>query len=202
MLLQADKVSGIYPIDQANPSRAFTSYGTPAGQSTVQAKFGQYSFDCRNGGFQMSGTVKPDLAFAKGDPFTIEFWSYNTAVDSATWWMYFNTGTSSCLKTYQSTIYLQDNSASVQVGPLSRIPTNQWNHIAIVYDGTNLQFYVNGNRIVSQASAGGWSTASSFARVMGGEGSAKCFMDQFRISGVARYSGTSFTVPTAPFDMD
>lgn len=203
MLLQADasQVPLGLPVDRAKPGRVFTKYLTP-GVVNTQAKFGQYSFDCRTGGFEMTGQQKTDLVFPAKTPYTVEFWAYNTAVDGATWWMYFNTGTSSCMKTFQSTMYLQDNSISITLGGLGVIPLNTWNHVAIVYDGTNLALYVNGTRIANQVSNGGWSIPVAFARVMGGEGTAKCYMDQFRISRLARYSGTSFTVPAVPFVLD
>lgn len=204
MLLQADasQVPLGLPVDRAKPGRVFTKYATPGGVVTAQAKFGQYSFDCRTGGFEVTGQQKTDLVFAAGVPYTVEFWAYNTAVDGATWWMYFNTGTSSCFKTFQSTMYLQDNSISITVGGLGTIPLNRWNHVAIVYNGTTLSLYVNGTRVSNQASNGGWSIPVAFARVMGGEGTAKCYMDQFRISRTARYTGASFTVPSAPFILD
>lgn len=203
MLLQADasQVALGLPIDKARPGRVFTKYLTPS-VVTTQPKFGQHSFDCRTGGFEMTGQQKTDLVFPTKTPYTVEFWAYNTAVDGATWWMYFNTGTSSCMKTFQSTMYLQDNSISITLGGLGTIPLNRWNHVAIVYDGATLALYLNGSRIANQASNGGWSLPVAFARVMGGEGTSKCYMDQFRISNIARYSGTTFTVPDAPFILD
>lgn len=60
MLLQADasQVPPGLPVDRAKPGRVFTKYATPGGVVTAQAKFGQYSFDCRTGGFEVTGQQK------------------------------------------------------------------------------------------------------------------------------------------------
>ncbi|QEG12136.1 hypothetical protein OMEGA_68 [Klebsiella phage vB_KaeM_KaOmega] len=195
LLLQADKGG----IDVANPSRPFTRTATVAAGS--YGKFNNKYFDCTTSTsyFEMDGTVKNDLVFKPTDDFTIEFWSRNTSVASS-WWMYFGTGTQSCLKVYQNIVYLQDQlrylSFSSNLWPLSN-----WAHVAIVSKSGTTKLYINGVSIGTPFASGGWSTFDRFSRIGFGEQTMFGALDQFRISKVARYDG-NFSVPTAPFVLD
>lgn len=88
------------------------------------------------------------------------------------------------------------------------IPYNQWMHVAGVYDGSELRLYVDGNLIASEAFSGPisdsrnedivvnrhvWASGSS-SRLTG-------YLDELRISGVARYSD-NFTPPAFDFSSD
>ena len=94
--------------------------------------------------------------------------------------------------------------------------TGSWNHIAFVREGVNLRLYVNG---VQQKTRGDFpiagtintntsnlSIGSATGTLRGDQGVTENYtgkMDQFRISNISRYpSGTTFAVPTAPFERD
>lgn len=197
LLLQADKGG----IDVAKPTRQFSKVATVGTGS--YGKFNNKYFDCTTTAsyFEMMATEKTDLVFKPEDEFTIEFWSRNSSVASS-WWMYFGTGTQSCLKVYQSVVYLQDQknylSFSTNYWPLSN-----WTHVAIVSKGGVTKLYLNGKVAPTTTSfaSGGWSDVSRFARIGFGEQTMFGGLDQFRISKVARYDG-NFSVPTAPFVLD
>lgn len=79
-----------------------------------------------------------------------------------------------------------------------------WNHIAGVYDGAEARIYVNGVRKAQVAATGNVSTSGSAVTI--GIGAAdEGFpgnIDEMRVSNNVRYTGASFTVPTAPFESD
>ena len=88
-------------------------------------------------------------------------------------------------------------------GPVLNL--NTWNHVAVTYDGSTIRLYADGvlgNSITTQLNMGtggiriGWHADT-------GSGSAADFrgyMDEIRITkGVARYTGTTYTVPTTSF---
>lgn len=195
LLLQADK--GV--VDVAKPSRLFSK--TPVVAEGSYGKFNNKYFNCTTATsyFEIAGTEKTDLVFKDSDDFTIEFWSRNTSISSS-WWMYFGTGTQSCLKVYQNAVYLQDQlrflSFSGNLWPLSN-----WTHVAIVSKAGMTKLYLNGASIGTPFASGGWSEVSRFARIGFGEQSMFGALDQFRISKIARYDG-NFTVPDAPFVLD
>lgn len=197
LLLQADKGG----IDVANPARQFSKVATV--NTTTTAKFNNKQFDCLSSAsyFEMMAANKTDLVFSPNQDFTIEFWSRNSSVASS-WWLYFGTGTQSCLKVYQGQVYLQDQARSLNFNT-NFWPLSNWAHIAIVNKGGITKLYINGSTAVTGAgfASGGWSEASRFARIGFGELTAFGYMDQIRISKVARYDG-NFSVPTAPFVLD
>lgn len=89
---------------------------------------------------------------------------------------------------------------------------DQWNHLAVVYDGTNLKIYVNGTQIATTAvslTSIDYSSQSSrmtigarYFPALGGTGydsHFKGYIDEFRISkGIARYT-SNFDPPTKQF---
>src|SRR5258708_7534537 len=75
-----------------------------------------------------------------------------------------------------------------------------WEHIVLEYDGTNVTGYVNGVQVAQQAAAGAQVPASQYAGYSDADERSTIGLDEFRISSVARYSGTSFGVPGSPFN--
>ncbi|AFC21274.1 hypothetical protein GAP31_094 [Cronobacter phage vB_CsaM_GAP31] len=197
LLLQADKGG----VDQAKSDRVFSKVA--AVTTTTTAKFNNKQFDCLSAAsyFEMMAANKTDLVFGPTDDYTIEFWCKNSSVASS-WWLYFGTGTQSCLKVYQSVVYLQDQLRYLSFNS-NFWPLSTWAHIAIVNKDGTTKLYINGSTAVTGAgfASGGWSLPSGYARIGYGEATAFAYMDQIRISKVARYSG-NFSVPTAPFILD
>lgn len=75
----------------------------------------------------------------------------------------------------------------------------QWNHIAITYNGSYIYMYVNGVYKTASYFVGTiYNNYGSF-RIGQCSSSYPCYMDEMRISNVARWTGTSnFTPPTFP----
>ena len=76
-------------------------------------------------------------------------------------------------------------------------PSNQWSHVAAVYDGTNINLYLNGTRVLQTAVS---NTNQSASVYVGAYATAEQFLgyiSNVRITkGAALYTGASFTVPT------
>lgn len=84
------------------------------------------------------------------------------------------------------------------------IPINTLTKIAVTWDGTTLRFYVNG--VLDQSATGftnGWGSTSGPC-LFGDKNASilQCYRgwaDETRFTRVARYTGVSYTVATAPF---
>ena len=135
-----------------------------------------------------------------GGSFTIEFWirpngnygNYRTMVakrnGSATAWeVYLRTGTG-VLSWYNGSNY---ESSAVPVAGV-------WNFITAVYDGTYINLYLNGSRVLRSAvSNTDISSQVMIAAAPPGEYFTGAIADLRITKGAALYTGTSFSVPTA-----
>lgn len=139
-----------------------------------------------------------------GGAYTIEMWinpdgdygNYNTLVakrvlssSSTAWEVYLRTGTG-VLSFYNGLNY------ESSVTPTAGV----WSHVAAVYDGTGMNLYLNGTRVLQSAVSNNdvsaniqIGTFSSYDERFIGN------MSNLRITkGAALYSGASFTPPTGP----
>lgn len=88
------------------------------------------------------------------------------------------------------------------------VTLNQWYHMAVVRNGSVLRFFVDGVQVGADANIGAAVIRDSGAPLrIGGDARTtgndfQGYMDEVRISNVARWTGTSFTVPTAPYTRD
>jgi uncharacterized protein (DUF427 family) len=140
-----------------------------------------------------------------GGAFTIEAWiyptnsgSYRTIISkrsggTAEWELTLN-NVDNKLVFYTSTTYITSN----------QVTLNAWNHIAASYDGTTLELYINGTRGFSGAMT---VTNSTNVTRIGAVSPAGADFQYFPgyisnvrvIKGTALYTGTTLSVPTAPF---
>jgi hypothetical protein len=116
--------------------------------SSEQSKFGGKSLKC--GTTQTYGNVALKYDFALGaEDFTLDFWCYPTNLS----------GTSQRVPlsfTYRSlTVYLRGNGFQVAAAKSNSswfdevwlevvLANNQWHHVAVVRDGTNLHYFFDG----------------------------------------------------------
>ncbi len=83
------------------------------------------------------------------------------------------------------------------------VPTATWTHFATSYDGASIQSYMAGVRVNNDVITGNISFTGS--PVLFGFATNEAFkgnLGPMRISKVARYTGATLTVPTAPFTND
>jgi hypothetical protein len=137
--------------------------------------------------------------------FTVEFFLFPTAaIGNAKPFTIGSSGAEQIAVTMTSTSIRFDIAAS-QVFNISFTTTaNSWNHFAFVRSGTDVSLYANGNLITTETSSG--SVAANNALFGGIDWSSGLgligYYSNVRYSNTARYSGSTITVPTAPFVSD
>lgn len=183
--------------------RTYTRVGS-ASLSSTQSKFGGTSLSIPN----TSSWIESTTAFAIGSQdFTIETWVYPTsstqyqqvlgqqiANNNATWWLGIYNG---------KPTFASWNAVGWSLDSPTLVTLNAWNHMAVTRQGTTLRMYLNGNLVLTKTatSPSFVSNRISFGSIGPGmSGAFTGYLDDTRISvGYARYTGATYTVPTAPF---
>jgi hypothetical protein len=141
-----------------------------------------------------------------GGTYTIEGWIYPMGVYSyyntmitkrvpgtgTTAWEFGMAITSGYMYFYNGTLYTSTTTPTAHA----------WNHVALVYDGTNINFYLNGSRIYQSAITNTDQTANIFIGTSPNPifQSFVGYISNLRVlKGVAQYTGTTYTVPNTPF---
>ena len=97
------------------------------------------------------------------------------------------------------------------VGPtLATVPVNTWTHVAVTYDGTRSNIYVSSNTVgtanISTTVTGTQAFVPTYSTHFGYNSVAGNYLNgnlaDVRVSNVAQYTGSTYTVPTAPFATD
>jgi hypothetical protein len=144
------------------------------------------------------------MDFGTGD-FTIEWWEYcNSFSDQATRFDGRNAAASvGNIYAYKATT---SSTSALAFASLSfsgyTWTTGSWVHMAIVRASSNTSFYANGNRIGSaQADSTNYTTGGcTFGANTGGPNFGLVgYMDEMRVTKAARYTGSTYTIPTAEF---
>ena len=205
-------------IDKAQRAQDLRLFGNTK-SSTTQNKFLTSSmyFDGSGDYLKWTNTDAVDWGIG-GEPFTLEWWQWwpsivdsrsvgpQTGGTTAGW-----NGTSGhqwTMFTYSSssTLFMQwwngGGRTDYELNHGGALTASTWQHFAIVYDGTNLSNYVDGTRIGHRTSGNTFATVSNRFGVLGGNtagtGQSEFYYSDVRITkGLARYSGTTLTVPTA-----
>ena len=184
-------------ITPAGGGPAFTADGN-AQLSTAQAKFGPSSLLLD--GTDDFVTSDNNIDLSSGD-FTVDMWIRPTNVTGykGLW----QTGTSSLLN-----VYLIGNQVQGVVGgsttlflSSTRISPNVWTMISVEREGNVHRLYINGV-LEASSSTGNRPDNGVFAIGKNGFGDFNGYIDELRLSSVARYGGTSFTEPTANYAVD
>ena len=175
--------------------------------STAQSKFGGSSalFD----GFADYLEIKsnlPALSFGTGD-FTFEGWFRfaNTTADMALYTGATSNGDLDIRRVDDNTVRIgRVNTAWDLISSATGITSNTWHHIAVVRQSTTLTIYVDGVSKGSTSNSINYTVASqirigSFSS--GGGLSYNGYMDEMRVSNIARYTA-AFTPSTTAFTQD
>ncbi len=202
-------------MDGSNGSTTFTDSSSNAFSATVlgntnistaQSKFGGSS-----GYFDGSGdsilypnaTTNAAFGFGTGD-FTVEFWHYYQGGNGYVCMVQIVTESPNYifygLNLGSKGTFLWNN-GNVAIG-FTAVTNNVWEHHAVVRSGSTVSLYLNGNRVASNTWTVDLGTAGQ--AIIGANGANQQnttgYIDEVRISkGIARYTGASFPVPTAPF---
>ena len=185
--------------DVAN-NHAITVVGSPT-ISTAQSKFGAGSLRVSSGNYlRINSTSTLDMSGKK--PFTFECWVYLTSGHS-------DGGILSMSSATVGPFVIKETGALIGNGSFNgwdylssygAVGRNTWSHIAIVFDGTNVMLYVNGNNpTASSKPHPSWPVGDKFLNV-GYDiyGTTDGYINDLRISDYAVYTA-NFTPPTSPF---
>jgi hypothetical protein len=131
--------------------------------------------------------------------YTIEAWVYTTVAErnEIVNWGTNTTGQTNALRINADgsiTVYWWFNDLSTG----SVLNPNAWNHIVSQYDGTTRKIFLNGTQIASDTPTAPNVTGTNITVGTIGTEWYRGYISDLRISNVALYSGTSYTVPTAP----
>ena len=176
---------------------AFTADGN-AQLSTAQAKFGPSSLLLD--GTDDFVTSDENIDLSSGD-FTVDMWIRPTNVTGykGLW----QSGTSSLLNVYLIGNQVQGTVAGSTTLFLSstRISANVWTMISVERERNVHRLYINGV-LEASSSTGNRPDDGVFAVGKNGFGDFNGYIDELRLSSVARYGGASFTEPTEAFSLD
>ena len=180
-----------------NNGSEFTADGD-AQLSTAQAKFGSASLLLD--GTDDFVTSDENIDLSSGD-FTVDMWIRPTSVTGykGLW----QSGTSSLLNVYLIGDQVQGTVAGSTTLFLSstRISANVWTMISVEREGNVHRLYINGV-LEASSSTGNRPDDGVFAIGKNGFGDFNGYIDEVRLSSVARYEGTSFTEPVAEYEVD
>jgi hypothetical protein len=169
--------------------------------STAQAKFGPSSLLLDGTGDFVQSTASPVVQ----NDFTIEFFAYasNFAQDAYLWDNSLSSQGFAISITSAGQLRLIQNNTILQQTSSPSLNNNQWNHFALVQNGSLLNLYINGTSKLQYATGGDSYPGQSY-KIGTNEGETQFFngyIDEFRSSDIARYT-TTFTPPTSAFTAD
>lgn len=187
-----------------------------AARSATQSKWGGYSCYFDGAGDYLTLADSADWNFVSS-AFTIEFWFYETVAGTDRQII----GQHTTLSNANSSFIITSSSQKLQfiaysgATPFSVIaPTthslNAWHHGACVRDGSNTHIYLDGTRIATSTAIGVNALNNSTMPLTIGVVMRDTapdpvnyyytgYLDGIRITNAARYTGTTYTVPTAEF---
>lgn len=174
--------------------------------STANKKFGVSSF-LLDGTGDFIQIYDTGTAVRPGD-FTIELWSYVYSTSTSNGLFDWRTSGSNLIAlaaNINTAGNLRLNVNGVQVMAAGTVNTLTWNHIALVRNGSTTRWFLNGVAVSSFTDNNNYSNYSQLiiGGLTGGSNPYRGYIDEFRYSRIARYTGaTTFTPSTTAFTND
>lgn len=178
-------------------------------KSFLPGKAGRFKSQSTSSAFTITSPAIP------AGNFTIEWWEYREGLMSAAGGAAFASSTADTT----GALFCHDNpsvstlvarAGSANNATYNILPNstpagdkllNQWVHRAIVRDGTTVKIFQNGtlyNSVSGMSTAAPYKTTNSYIGKFFGSSGFKGYIDEFRVSKVARYSG-NFVPSRVPF---
>jgi hypothetical protein len=213
-LLHCDGSNGAQVFTDSSLAGHTATVNGHTNTSTAQYKFSPSSMLCDGSGDGLTYANSADFNVAAGD-FTVDMWLRGVASTNYEWILITDRSSSHISSTYgiefgigpDSVLYCW-LSASGDNGPVhaaGNMRDGNWHHAALVRSGSTLMIYADGTRgdTVSVGTASVTFTSDFKLGVGCGYNAAYSFngyIDEVRFSkGIARWTGATYTVPTAPY---
>lgn len=208
LLLHMDGTNGSQSFVDSSANNLTVTAGGDAQISTTNKVFGASSAFFDGNGDYLELPVNA-IQF-NADDFTIEFWVNPTREEGshtcvANWGCGSNMTIFFALSTSEGVVVYLNGSGPYITG--GSIQANQWQHVALVRQGSNMSAYINGVQAGDTYNIGNTPIDNIVDNIRIGRDTASSdcnqplegYMDELRITkGVARYT-SNFTPPTAPF---
>jgi hypothetical protein len=207
--------------DSTSGNRSLTILGSVTSVTSPLSGAGNAAQFNGTTGYLSAGNVQSALGIGGANPFTIEGWVKRgrTATTETFIGAYTQSGARQLAYIINSSNQLQAfvwNSAGANQNVLSPgliSDTTTAHHIAIVWDGTSLYICFDGTSTKTSLGAitGGVNPSYTGPLLLGADNNgtnnsvfsfAQATFDEFRVSSSARYTASSYTVPTAPLSVD
>jgi|DEB0MinimDraft_6_1074348.scaffolds.fasta_scaffold13425_2 hypothetical protein len=183
-------------VTNSAPLFQFTTEGN-AQLSTAQAKFGTASLLLDGTDDYIETTTNLDLS---STDFTIDLWIRpdNVTGYKGIW----QSGTSTTEQSYLlgSTVYWTVNPSTIITTSVT-VSAGVWTMLSYERQGNTHRIYKNGT-LADTVSTGNKQDNGPFSIGKNGFGDFDGYIDEVRVSDIARYSGSSFTEPTSEFEFD
>jgi len=211
LTFEDDGVNAFYDYTGNYPSKTL---GAGLAHTTDEAKWGSSSINSEptNAYYTITGT-NGDLYPSGSNDRTFETWVYydNTGVSTNNLALFY----SYTSDYFGVNIFLDGGTQNLRVGNQTNGGSNLyyltsssslssgWNHVAVTYQNKTGTLFLNGNQVGQNIWASG--TFGDSGNIQIGS-TAACdrfpYMDDVRISSGLRYTGSTYTVPTAEFEVD
>lgn len=186
-------------------SKVVTAFGN-AKISTSAYKFGSSSIAFDGSGDYLRIPYDADFNLSSTN-FTIEFWVNFSSIGV---YGLFSKHTSGSVLDYEIALinsttirFIRSNLSAIDA-TVPALSTGVWYHIAVVGSGGSVSIYLNGTRYAGPTATTITNAITSYV-IIGASSwnspaaSLNGYMDEIRFSRTAKYSGASFTVPSAAF---
>lgn len=200
LLLKFDGMNGSTTFTDSSSNALTVTANGNAQISTAQSKFGGASGYFDGDGDFLTIPNNGAFDFGVGD-FTIELWARVADTDQIRVPFNFGVGNANA---GISTSGLPDFSRAFEAlicASATPIVTGEWQHHAYVRSAGVVSIYIDGVSVASGADTEDYSSTGDIE--IGGINALsffhKGFLDEFRVTKAARYTGSSFAVPTAAF---
>ena len=177
--------------------------------STAQAQFGPSSLDVTATNNAAVTAETSGFGFGTGD-FTVEGWFYFPSFSSSRFiWDFRSTADTDSRLSLEETggggLAVNIGTTQVAASTGSPLSVNTWHHIAVARDGTDFHLYVDGieeDLVTNSTDLGNSGTLHLGADYTDSSGMTG-YVDDFRVTkGASKYTGATYTVPTAALTSD
>lgn len=166
--------------------------------STTQKKFGTHSLSFPNNNSKLTATTTPTFDLV-GD-FTEEFWLYKASNPAGNIVFVERGITTPGYEIYMDTAGTVRFYCSAEIVATAACASNAWVHIAFARSGSTLRAYRDGTKDAEATFSTALTQQNDLVFGYGTQSPLNMYMDEYRrTTGVARYTGTTLTVPTAAF---